>query len=462
MKIFMRNFGNGVVYIAIILHTLLFIFNIFFHPETFINADRARERLVAATDLLSLPLQYEAISEFLSNHGILGDYVFQAIIMGIVGQYGLIIFQIVLAILSYVCLYTIAKLIFQSERLAFVIALIYMMLPHSLVFPHQLISEAIFDPLLVFSFYFLTKYLLDRVALHYLITSAGFMGISALIRPVSILFPFVLFAILLFHFRMSHLKKHTSYLVISILPICIWMLFIFTNTGVLDLGKSEHDHGTNIYEKISILSKRLPDKEQELVAQKYLQSEDQRVSVGKFLNFVMDYPILYLDHTVKNLAVFLGKSDVNRLLIDVFGMDASDIRYNTKSWRRTVEQHGFPAFLEIGFSKYPLLIIINLLSSTFFVVFMLISIVGGGIVLWKNRPFKQKRDILLLSLYSFIFYILLASQIVRFPLAKHRSPVEFAIVIFFIMGCQLIYDNLYWKRQPGCKAKKINARKAKI
>ena len=247
------NFRNGIISIAIALHTLLFLFNYFIHPETFLTADRAKTRLGTVLDFLSQPLQYEAIAAFLTRKGIPGDYVFQAMIMGIGGQYGLVIFQIILAILAYVCLYSIAKLFFQRERLAFFVTLIYMLLSHSLAFPHQLITEAIFNPLLIFSFYFLAKYLFDAPSLSNLIASACFIGVSALIRPISVLYPFVIFSIFLFYFKAKNLKNHLSYLVICILPLCIWMMFIFTSTGAIGLGKSRHDHGSNLYTKIKFL-----------------------------------------------------------------------------------------------------------------------------------------------------------------------------------------------------------------
>ena len=138
-----------ITYTAII-HAGLFAYDIF-HPDVFLNADRADQRLEIINLLIAWATSGADLSPLLSEPGIIGDYIVQTVLYGVVGQYGVIVFQVALLLVSVAALFQLALLVCRSRVIASITVLLYIHLPHTLVFPHQLISEAIFNPLIILS-----------------------------------------------------------------------------------------------------------------------------------------------------------------------------------------------------------------------------------------------------------------------------------------------------------------------
>src|SRR5262249_35577761 len=131
------------------LHAAMFGYDLA-HPDRFLHADRAGER-IAAVQGFAQALQTGRLWGYTTSHGIVGDWLPQALLYVAGGAYFVIAVQVLLALASVLWVRDIGLRLGMAEGPARGAALLYALLPHTLVFPHQLASEAIFVPLVVLS-----------------------------------------------------------------------------------------------------------------------------------------------------------------------------------------------------------------------------------------------------------------------------------------------------------------------
>src|SRR5437870_6950698 len=181
---------------VVVLHGAMFFWDIL-RPDVFLNADRAVERMGKLSELRDVGMHWNGINAFLVTHGLVGDYLPQVLLYLIGGRYLVILVQVVLLIGAVMAVYGIMDLLTASPMASLGASLLYVNLPHSLVYPHMLASESIFDPLLVISFYLTALLFLDKPRWTVLVAAALLLGCGMLVRPITILWPVVVFAALL-------------------------------------------------------------------------------------------------------------------------------------------------------------------------------------------------------------------------------------------------------------------------
>jgi Predicted spermidine synthase with an N-terminal membrane domain len=394
-------------------------------PAVFLNADRAKQRLESIQGFITAVHNGgNELVQYLTSHGILGDYVVQGLVFGLSGQYGVIVFQLVLLFLSLFSLFRLVYLITRSKSLALSGTIIYFHFPHSLILPHQLASEAVFNPLLVIAFYSLAYALLIQQSRLPIFLSAILFGLTTLIRPVTLLWPIftAIVLITLFKFR----KVTISSVIIAMAPILIWMSFVWGTTGVFSMSSSGHDMPHNLYNRVWVIANQLPDEEKERVQIEYLKDGNQQegvLSVSQYASFVFNYPVPYFEHLARDGLAFCFKSGIERVFLDYLVL--SDIARNKlqskyTGWRRQVESQGLINTLRHLFRADPKTVIVSALGSVLFAVLMvfvllgIISIARGAMLhLWGASA-----NALLLMIAAFPFYIFL-----RFP-SSYRHAIE--------------------------------------
>jgi 4-amino-4-deoxy-L-arabinose transferase-like glycosyltransferase len=445
-----------IVIYGLILHTAMFAFDIV-NPDPFLNADRAWERLANAEGLSTTISHSSHIGEYLATHGVIGDYLIHAVIYIPLRQYGVIAFQIAMLLLSVAALFKLTELVSDSKITAAIAALVYMHLPHSLVFPHQLSSEAISSPLIIISFYLLAQYLLKKPSAHFLILSGASFGIAILVRPVLALWPIaVMFLLLFVSHEKSALLRAPGYAIAALAPLLLWMLFILIATGKFSMGSSEHDLNHNLYNRTEIMIDSLPSKEKQAAKRQFLTraaNSEQELSLSTYLRFAAAKPGAFGAHLLGDAIVFVSKSGVNRLVLDYFNA-FPEARHQLQQpptqrstgWRRYLDQHGLAATVVYLISRHPLLIIINVSAAILCLALMSMSLFGGALLASQLPRVDSGGKLIRLLILAFPFYVFSASQVVSAMQSRHRAPAEFALCLLFAVAARYLVTLRYQER----------------
>src|SRR5258706_11092431 len=266
------------------------------HPERFLYADRALERIDVVSSFIDTVRGGGDVFGFLAGHGVPGDWLPQALLALAGGQYLVIAAQIALALLSISCVCRLGEILKLGQGGAAAAAVLYGLLPHTLVFPHQLAAEAIFVPLVVAGF-----------ALP-LGSSAGLaLGAATLVRPVTLLWlPVHAFL------ERSAPRWRALFLVAALGPVLGWMGFVYIASGEFSFGRSGHDLGHNLYVRAHRMAAALPEEERP----ERRPAGQTTMSLREYLAFVAQHPAAAASHGARDVAALGVKSGIERLVLD--------------------------------------------------------------------------------------------------------------------------------------------------
>jgi len=415
-----------------------------YHPDVWLNWDRADQRLDAIKSALWAADDLGTFSSALLSQGIVGDYGFQLIFYALGGPTGVILFQIFLSTIAVAALFEIALVISDRIRFATCVTLLYLHFPHSLALPHFLASEAVFVPLIILSFLFLFRSVRNNGNSSNIIVAGILLGLASMVRPITI--PLGIVAYLLY-FALSREKPRTiwmAFVLVSLMPVSIWMGLQYVSTGHLTLGDSSHDMGHNLSNRVERISWTLTPDERAEVFDRYLRAADgnghtvdrEVLTLGEYLEFATDYPSAYLQHLGRDAMVYIGKSGATRLVFDYFELLPPDrVKKIQRTWRRGWERNGlFSAAGELSRSE-PLLTISSIVLSIACVLFFVISMsVGAYKILRDAWETNMAYRLMTSMLVIFPFYVFGLSQVVNAMQSRHRAPAEFALSILFFYG----------------------------
>ncbi len=463
MKLFGKRFSfslSSLLILAVLVHGGLLVYDLA-HPEAFVHVDHGDRRLRFIQGLLASAGSGEDLTSFATSHWIIGDYGVQAAIYSVVGQYGLIVLQVFFTLLSIACLYKLALLVSGSQKTALLAASVYTFLPHTLVYPHLLASEAIFVPLVVFSFYFMTRYLLERPHLPYLLLSGLMIGLATLVRPVTVLWPVAACAVATITFQSKlHIRNWFGYLLVASLPLFLWMLLMLSVTGEFSMGKGSASLGSNLYTTVLFVSDTLPSEDKARVQEIYLTygplDGGEKMGIGQYLRFVTEYPIGYAEHQGRAAMMFFVKSGINKMTksyLQLFPEALAEIDdlETRDSWRQRLEQDGIWDTFVYYYQRYSILVILAAVAGVLFAVVMVLSVYGTVVlgIKYFGKEGSVGRRCMTAMICLFPWYILAASLSSQRLQSRHRAPAEFAICLLFSVGVSSLYAA--WKRAQGGK-----------
>ncbi len=383
-------------------HAGLFAYDLA-HPDRFLMADRAGERIEVIRAFQAAP----DWAGFLGSHGIPGDWLPHALLYSVGGPFFVIAVQIALVLLSIVWVRDLAQRAGLGTRGAFAAAVLYGLLPQTLVFPHQLATEALFDPLVVLSF---------RLAIG--AASGLALGAATLVRPITVVWPLIVAAL------WGNGRRRIAYLAAALAPVLAWMVFVFATTGEFSLGRSGHDLGHNLYERMQRTAAALPPS----ARPEPRPSGFTTVRLGEYVAFVASHPVAAAMHSARDFATLGVKSGIERLALDyldAFPQTRLSLQDSSDGWRARVEQQGFfHAFAALAASQ-PGVILVSGLGALLFIVFMGFAVAGA----WGGRHQRQ-----LMLMAAFVVYIFVTAQAVDAAQSRHRAPAEFALAILAVAG----------------------------
>lgn len=416
-------------------------------PEAFLRADRAYERMQALQGLLASSSPQQAI-EFLGAHGIVGDYAAHALLYVVGGRLAVVFVQIALVILSGIGVYRLAALLGLPPRARAAVMAIYLSLPHTLVFAHQLATEALHVPLFVISNWLLAEGIRNK-RLSALAWSAACLGLATLIRPISLLWPIVAAAALMVSWRP---RAGLLYACLAILPVLAWMSFVGAQTGSFGLGESSHSMTSNLYERVMRITATLPAKERRAARATYLQDSEHSIGPFAYMRFSLDYPQASLEHLLRDAVAFFAKSGVERITIDYLALSTRSamLQDDQEGWRRQLELNGAAHTARYLWGALGAIFLASLLGALVIVTLFVFAILGAWTFAkrWREICTPEVATGLLLAcvvIYTFVF-----SQVLNAMQSRQRAPAEFAIVLLGAAGLRSLRqrrsERIEWAR----------------
>lgn len=376
------------------------------HPDRFLNADRAGER-IQVLDGFARALQSGEALAYSTSHGIVGDWLPQALLYVAGGQYLVIAAQVLLALASVLWVREIGLRLGLREGQAQGAALLYALVPHALVFPHQLASEAISVPLVILSF---------RLAAG---AGAGLaIGAATLVRPITALWPLM---------HVFAKGRRRAYLLAAFAPLLAWMSVVWIATGEFSMGRSGHDLGYNIYYRLQRIGADLPPAQRPPVR----PDGQTRATLGEYVAFVVSHPVATAKYAAVDMAVMTFKSGVERVVLDylyLYPEEGRELKLAETGWRSRVDKGGVGALLVLA-RQQPVLIATAAAGALAFTVLMLLAAYGAA--RWARGPER-------IALVAFVIYIFATTQAVDAAQSRLRAPAEFAICLLAIAGWQAL------------------------
>jgi hypothetical protein len=422
-----------------VVHFLLFLHDIA-DGAGFFRADRAAQRFHTIRNLLGSSNDSKAFLACLVKQGNIGDYGIHAFFYSLGGPPAVIAFQVLLVVAAALCVTYIAWRAFPSKHIAVAAGLLYGFLPQTLAFPHQLLSESISNPCIIFGIAGLLRALEKPHRLAGWCLSGLAMGIGALVRPALILLPIVAAGLWVGLDRNRlHWPKAAAFAVSGLAPLMLWSLFMFSQVGKFGPGESNQDLGLNfsqstakvlLSEGVAPADGRVPD---------WLP---KRLTFGEYFHYMRAYPLGFANLYFKNILVMVADSGIGRLYVDVLGFGADErLQFQDPAlgWRAQLTNHGPLAMLEHGWETAPGTIVAGVLGAIGFAL-VNIGMVVAYAVLLRRRSFLGGRASPLPQrwcaavLLTVPLYVLATSQVVAYAPSRLRSQGEFAVAILACLG----------------------------
>jgi hypothetical protein len=440
-----RGFFLLLLYVAL-LQGLLFAYDLN-HPDVFLHADRALDRMHAINELQALLDGQSTFATFLSRQGtamgVPGDYIVQGVLFHFGGQYSVILFQIALFLVSLVALYHLTFLLTNSVKIGFWVTLIFAHLPYGAMFPHMLWSEALFNPLILLSFCFVGRATLRPNGILNVVLAATFLALAALVRVVAI--PWLVIVLVGFHLCRLPIRKLAIYVVVFAAIFSAWPLIAALSTGRAVMGGGDHsaiNHlAYSMRVRIDTMIESLPAAEREEAHRRYADpGEFDRISGGlkMYADFAIRYPLIVTKAFFQDVAIFVAQSGIERFTIDFLELagNRESMQEDRHGWREQLMLNGPSAALLIFFQKDQFVIIISLLTALAMLPLWALAAVG----IWhisssaSTRWLTFKARVNLLSMPFFIAYAFAPNTLVYYPQARYRSPAEFCLCILAVIG----------------------------
>lgn len=415
-------------------HLLMGVYDVH-HPGVFLNADRAISRW-ADVEGVRAAVAAGTWPQFLATKGNPGDYAVHAMLDAIGGRTAIVVVQVLLLLASGAVVYRLACHVGVGRGWSRGAACIYFLMPHNLVLPHQLASEAIHSPLIAIATWLLveaTRRHGERRAL----ISGLLNGVATLVRPVSLLWPLLAAAILSATAR-ARVGVTLAYLLGSYLLVAAWFSFMGAASGTFGMGASARDAGHNLHERVGRIVTTLPKPAADVARERYLgAARNGTLSVGNYLAFAIEHPAAVAAHSLRDGAVLLGKSGIERVLIDYleFSVEERELLQDARAgWRHVMETEGVGAAVRYLWRTQGTVLVVSMAGAALMLTLAAFAVIGA-VALFRGRhvlPYEGRVTAMLLV--ALPLYISVFSQAGDAVQSRHRAPAEFAIVVLAVVG----------------------------
>jgi 4-amino-4-deoxy-L-arabinose transferase-like glycosyltransferase len=462
------------------IHYGFFLYDLHTNFAPFLRADRALQRTNAIASLLDAGTWREIHHALITNNLIIGEYIVQAALYHVGGAFAIVVSQIVLQLFAVLAVFRIALLTLNSSGVSFAAALVYASLPHSLVFPHQLYSEAIAVPVMVIGYWLFFEYRVGGKSLGYLLSAGAMLGLSACARPQLLLLPVVLMSFAMRNRSRRATGGAMSFVSLGLLPVVLWVTLVSSGTRRLSLGNAESSLGYNLYLRVLRISRSAPPFEGATITDRYLLGsvgsacaaelrnyfENPRgiwgpgsactLSLPKYISFVVHYPGANFRQFLRDIFTLATKSGMSKLTIDYFDRSSRDriaVQSFRYGWRTIWESKGLVAAIRSVAAVSPVIVIAELAGavgfSALFIGFVL-GLIGAARKAFDNgTPGEPRVGLMVLGLHA--LYGLATPLLSDAAQSRVRNPAEFAMCIIAALGAARTFA-FYHERRRAAKA----------
>jgi hypothetical protein len=415
----------------------------------FWRADRADQRFGNMTALIDAYQSGRDLTDTLVAQGNIGDYGVHAALYALGGAFAVTLFQTLLAVPAALCVVYIGFCATNSRRIAMTAALLYGLLPQSLAFPHQLLSEALSNPLLIFG----TTTFLVAVAtprrVRWWVASGLLFGLAGMVRPALVLLPFVAAALLMaVSWRHVDWASLATFVVAGLVPFILWGGYMMSQTGKFGPGESHQDLGINLSQSTGKVLLMYGVAQPNGDPPTWLP---ERISLGDYFNYMKKYPKGFANLYLKNTIVLVSDSGVGRLYVDTLGFGAEArlaLQDPLTGWRAQLTNHGPIAMIMYGMKVAPGTIVAGLVGGVAFALVNLGVLIAYASLLRRSSPIVRvdAEDLqrwCLAFLLIVPLYVLATSQVVAYAPSRLRSQGEFAWAVLTCIGWTGLYS--WWR-----------------
>jgi hypothetical protein len=407
------------------------------NPEAFLKGDRAEGRMEKIQYLLGLEDRPNAFSHIsvpemaagsvadrLIVLGDAGDYVLDAALFAVGGGTAVIGFQLLLALIAVISVYRLAVLLGQPRQYAFVAATVYILLPGSLMQPHTLVTEAIFNPLVVIALYLIVRGVEDEFRRETFVLALALLGVAIFVRLQLLLYPIVLAVVLGYHWRDKWFNRTAPIFLICFLLPLGWMLFVYGQTGQFSMGASDHSLGRNFFETAARMAR--------IGNYSFDPSvyPGREMAVSAFASTLVENPGIYFRLKLSELANQFLNPGMHMFAGNYLGIleSAPDVTY----WKDLRDQQGLLSVIVEIIRWGPTFAAVFFGAALIWGVFLVFAVLGSVAFVRDWRSTGTSKAILI-GYFIYGALIVQASSGVRWT---HRTPIEFVMVVLFSAGIE--------------------------
>lgn len=411
-----------------LIHILMFVYDEYTGFQAFAWGDRGVERLSvfkSFAQLGDIPL----LRAVIDSPVVPGEYLFTIWPWLAFGPAGVVALQILLALVACWMTMKIADQVVPWKAAAPICGLIYALLPQSLAFPHQLVTEAIATPLTVAWLYFMMSAFRSR-RLATFIAAGICIGLAIFIRPSTLLMLPITFALaLLYAPARSELFRPGLYVmgILGAAPLLIWAAVFTWQTGHFGYNKGIANLGWNLRNKALITERAngLPPPPDLLVP-------EGGISVGRFFEEAGRHKLPFAKAFLLDAVAVFGRGNSTKMAIDYFG-----IGRDQKEWRQELLYDQDPGQGRLMRLLKPI-VVIEALTSLMTVLFSAFCVWQAGRIGWTllrgSRDLPQHVVWMTVLTTALMLNVFASAQMVDQAQGRLRNPAEAAMIIFGVMA----------------------------
>ena len=367
------------------------------------------------------------IGERILESGHAGDYLISGAIIKLTNTNILVLVQLLLALLSTYCQFALLIYFGFSVKSATLATLFYLLLPGSLLPPHQLSSEALFIPCAIIGCYLLIisskKKRIDMA----FVSGLLLFSVAIFVRPQLTFYPVFLVVI---YFLFSAKKPKTILLTIipvSLLFSAIWMIFVVSNDGCFTFGGEDRSVGMSFYATAEQMA-MFGDFDFDTDAYKA-----RSLPLDDFSRIVIDNPYSYIRQRSISLINFVVNPGTYSLVVRHLNyIDSNNDGYY---WQHLRARAGIYKSLVEILKRGPVFALLIISTTLIWCLVVSLAVVGLlQFIIDKNIRIFAKALLLSLAAYQ-VAVVTFLSVGARW---QHRSLVDFLIIILALHGLKKV------------------------
>jgi hypothetical protein len=389
------------------------------HPGALLMGDRSDLRLYRVQALFTSDSVSQFIDRVLSA-GLPGDYLWHAALYSVcrvlpAPHVWMVMGQVTCWAVSILMLALLCLRLGLGHRVITLAVSLYALLPHSIAFPHMLLSENFFVPFVMAATYFSVCWLQEADRTKFMFLSAAMWAMSALTRPEALLAPVVVAAFLLLA-RRIRIGRVVRFLGMYAGILALWVIPSLLISGSANLSNQSPDQFHKLLQRKGTFLILTLASDAQAQEKKWIDAvPPEEYSLRDLMGLYSRHPGHAMIVNAYEEAKLLFRFDETKILtyLGIWFADAD--------WQRELAGKPLSTFLA---ERWPIVLVVAGGSSLWFV---LLIFAGYGIGRSWRRP--EYLLIILLAIYALCSVLMTDNTQTRL-----RACVNYAFILFASVG----------------------------